>query len=309
MRRTAWTAADGVGATEWLEMGGEKKPLVMSDLGCADGCRRQMGAKNYADGCGRRGCNGVAGNGWGKGKGRERMGKEGTGGERKGQEGKGRERMGKEGKGNGKEGKGRERKRKEGKGWERKGKEGKGRERSGADGCGRPGCKEVAGNGWGEEAAGDERPWLRGRLRTANGCEELRGWLRTAWVQRSGWKWVKKRERKGKDGKGRDRRGKEGTGRERKGKDRKGRKRERKGRERKGKEGKGWERKGKKGKGVERTAADGLGAKKSLEMGGEKKPLVMSDLGCADGCGRQMGARNCADGCGRRGCNGVAGNG
>jgi len=51
-------------------------------------------------------------------------------------------------------------------------------------------------------------------------------------------------------------------------------------------------------------------------MGGEKKPLVMSDLGCADGCGRQMGAEwhgcadgcgremgveNCADGCGRRG--------
>ena len=40
-------------------------------------------------------------------------------------------------------------------------------------------------------------------------------------------------------------------------------------------------------------------------MGGEKKPLVMSDLGCADGCGRQMGAENCADGCGRRGCKGV----
>ena len=91
-------AADGVGATEWLEMGGEKKPLVMSDLGCADGC-------------GRRGCNGVAG------------------------------------------------------------------------------------NGWGEEAAGDERPWLRGRLRTANGCGELRGRLRTAWVQRSGWKWVGRRSR------------------------------------------------------------------------------------------------------------------
>ena len=35
---------------------------------------------------------------------------------------------------------------------------------------------------WGEEAAGDERPWLRGRLR-ANGCGELRGRLRTAWVQ------------------------------------------------------------------------------------------------------------------------------
>ena len=92
----ARTAADGVGATEWLEMGGEKKPLVMSELGCADGCRRQMGAENCADGCGRRG------------------------------------------------------------------------------------CKGVAGNGWGEEAAGDERAWLRGRLRTANGCGELRGRLRMA---------------------------------------------------------------------------------------------------------------------------------
>ena len=85
MRRTARTAADGVGATEWLEIGGEKKPLVMSDLSCADGC-------------GQGGCNGVAGNGWGEAKGRERMGKEGTERERKGQEGKGRERMGKEGK-------------------------------------------------------------------------------------------------------------------------------------------------------------------------------------------------------------------
>ena len=45
MRRTARTAADGVSATEWLEMGGEKKPLVMSELGCADGCGR-------ANGCG-----------------------------------------------------------------------------------------------------------------------------------------------------------------------------------------------------------------------------------------------------------------
>ena len=44
-------------------------------------------------------------------------------------------------------------------------------------------------------------------------------------------------------------------------------------------------------------------------MGEEKKPLVMSELGCADGCGREMGAENCADGCGRRGCKGVAGNG
>ena len=43
--------------------------------------------------------------------------------------------------------------------------------------------------------------------------------------------------------------------------------------------------------------------------GWEKKPLVIRELGCADGCGREMGSENCADGCGRRGCNGVAGNG
>ena len=94
VRRIVRTAADGVGAREWLEMGGEKKPLVMSELGCADGCGRkwvrriartemggeknklvmselgcgcgrEMGAENCADGCGRRGCKGVAGNGWG----------------------------------------------------------------------------------------------------------------------------------------------------------------------------------------------------------------------------------------------------
>ena len=89
--RIARTAADGVGAREWLEMGdgkkrlvmselgcadgcgrqmgwencadgemgGEKKPLVISELGCADGCGREMGAENCADGCGRRGCHGV----------------------------------------------------------------------------------------------------------------------------------------------------------------------------------------------------------------------------------------------------------
>ena len=85
-----------------LEMGGEKKPLVMSELGCADGCGRQMGGENCADG------------------------------------------------------------------------------------CGRPGCKGVAGNGWGDEAAGNQRAWLRGRLWTGNGCGELRGRLRTAWVQGSG---------------------------------------------------------------------------------------------------------------------------
>ena len=43
-------AADGVGATEWLEMGGEKRPLVMSELGCADGCGRSMGEEYCADG-------------------------------------------------------------------------------------------------------------------------------------------------------------------------------------------------------------------------------------------------------------------
>ena len=104
-----------------------------------------------------------------------------------------------------------------------------------ADGCGRRGCNGVAGNGWGEEAAGDERAWLRGRLRTAADGK---------WVRRIAW-----------------------------------------------------------------TAADGVGATEWLEMGGEKKPLVMNELGCADGCGRQTGAENCADGCGWRECNGVAGNG
>ena len=66
-------AADGVGAREWLEMGGEKKPLGMSELGCADGCGQQMGGDKKpleiselacADGCGRCGCKKVAGNGW-----------------------------------------------------------------------------------------------------------------------------------------------------------------------------------------------------------------------------------------------------
>ena len=64
-----------------------------------------------------------------------------------------------------------------------------------ADGCGRRGCNGVAGNAWGEEAAGDERAWLCGRLRTGNGCGELRSRLRTAWVQVSGWKWVGRRTR------------------------------------------------------------------------------------------------------------------
>ena len=54
---------------------------------------------------------------------------------------------------------------------------------------------------------------------------------------------------------------------------------------------------------IARTAADGVGARELLEMGGEKKPLEISELGCADGCGREMGSENCADGCG------VVGNG
>ena len=60
-----------LGATDWLEMGRGKKPLVMSELGCADGSGRQMGGENCADGCGRRGCEGVAGNGWGEEGGRQ----------------------------------------------------------------------------------------------------------------------------------------------------------------------------------------------------------------------------------------------
>ena len=64
--RISRTAADGVGAREWLEIVGEKKPLGMSELGCAHGCGREMGGENCADGCRRRGCNGVAGNGWGE---------------------------------------------------------------------------------------------------------------------------------------------------------------------------------------------------------------------------------------------------
>ena len=189
-----------------------------------------MGAENCADGCGRRGCKGVAGNGWGDGGEKKPLvmsdawlrgwlrtangcgelawtAADGVGatewlemgGEKKPlvmselgcADGCGRQ-MGAE---------------------------------NCADGCGRRGCNGVAGNGWGEEAAGDERPWLRGRLRTGK------------WVRRTA-----------------------------------------------------------------QTAADGVGATEWLKMGGEKKPLVMSELGCADGCGRQMGAENCADGCGRRGC-------
>ena len=146
---------------------------------------------------------------------RERKGKEGKGKERKGKEGKGRERKERKGK----EGKGRERKKRMGKEGKRKGK---GRERNGKEGKAMSGKRSrwrsaslaartaadgvgarVAGNGWGEEAAGDVSElgcadgcgWLRGRLWTGNGCGELRGRLRTAWVQGSGWKWAGRRTR------------------------------------------------------------------------------------------------------------------
>ena len=146
MRGIARAAADSVGARN----GWGKKPLVKSELGCADGCGQEMGSENCADGCGRRRTAWVPGEkkplvmselGCADGCGRE-MGVENC-----------------------------------------------------ADGCGRRGCHGVAGNGWGEEAGGDERAWLRGRLRTANGWGELRGRLRTAWVQVSGWNWVGRRSR------------------------------------------------------------------------------------------------------------------
>ena len=106
-------AADGVGSTEWLEMGGEKKPLEISELGCAaaaDGKLVGRIARTAADGVGAKE--------WLE-----------MGGEKKPLEiselvcadGCGRE-MGAE---------------------------------NCADGCGRRGCQGVAGNGWGEEAAGD----------------------------------------------------------------------------------------------------------------------------------------------------------
>ena len=208
VRIIARTAADDVGATEWLEMGGEKQPLVMSELGCADGCGREMGPENCADGCRRSGCNGVAGKGGEKkplvmselGCGRE-MGRENCA------DGCGRRGcQGVVGNGTGGDGCGR-RTAADGVGareWLEMGGEKKpleiselgcadgcGREMGAencADGCGRRGCNGVAGNGWGEEAAGDDRAWLRGRLRTGNGWGELRGRLRRAWVQGGGWK-------------------------------------------------------------------------------------------------------------------------
>ena len=190
--RIARTAGDGVGAREWLEMGGEKKPLEISELGCADGCGKWVRriARTAADGLGARewlemggekkpleimslAARTAAGNGCGELRGRLRTAWV------------------------------------QGSGWKWVGialvmselgcADGCGQQMGAekhADGCGRRGCKQgVAGIGSGEEAAGDERAWLRGQLRTGNGFGELRGRLRTAWVQRSCWKWVRKRSR------------------------------------------------------------------------------------------------------------------
>eukprot|EP00435_Cladocopium_sp_Y103_P016474 s2064_g4.t1 len=115
----------------------------MSELGCADGC-------------GRRGCKGVGGNTLGEGAaGDERLDARTAA---DGVVARKRVEMGKE-------------------------KEPLGMSELGcADGSGGCGCKGVGGNGWGEGAAGDERAWMRGRLRTAR-------------VQGSGWKWVGRRSR------------------------------------------------------------------------------------------------------------------
>eukprot|EP00435_Cladocopium_sp_Y103_P050154 s181_g15.t1 len=119
-------------------MGGVKEPLGMSELGCADGC-------------GRRGCKGVGGHGWGEGA----AGDEGAWVRGRLRTASAREwvEMGSE-------------------------KEPLGMSELGCvDGCRRRGCKVVGGNGWGEGAAGAERAWMRGRRRTAG-------------AQGSRWKWV-----------------------------------------------------------------------------------------------------------------------
>ena len=113
-------AADSVGAREWLEMGGEKKPLGMSELGCADGCGRlgsrelvEMGGQKKALGMSELGC---------------------------------------------------------------------------ADGCGRRGCKGVPENGWGDEGAGNERAWLRGRGRRGREWLEMDGEKKLLGMSQLGWR-------------------------------------------------------------------------------------------------------------------------
>ena len=235
----------------------EKKTLEISELGCADGC-------------GRRGCNGVAGNGWGEeAAGMRSLAADGVGatawlemgGEKTAGDGVG-----------------------------ALGKRRLMSELGCADGCGRleMGAGDerrlrtawVQGSGWN----GEKKPLVMselgcGRLWTGNGCcGRLRNGCRE-WLERVGkrrrWGWASLAARTAADGVG----------------------------------AREWLEMGRRSWGWASLAADGVGAREWLEMGGEKKPLVMSELGCADGCGREMGAENCADGCGRRGCQGVAGNG
>ena len=46
-RVAARKSADDVGAREWREMGGEKRPMDMSERSCADDCER-CGCKEVA---------------------------------------------------------------------------------------------------------------------------------------------------------------------------------------------------------------------------------------------------------------------
>ena len=130
-------------------MGGEKKLLGMSEFGCAAGC-------------GQRGCKGVAGNGWGE---------EAAGDERAWLRRQLRTAWVKGIGGNG---------------WTKKAL---GMSELGcADGCGRRGCKGVPENGWGDEGAGNERAWLRGRGRRGREWLEMDGEKKLLGMSQLGWR-------------------------------------------------------------------------------------------------------------------------
>eukprot|EP00435_Cladocopium_sp_Y103_P054623 s2423_g17.t2 len=209
--------ADGVGARAWVEMGGEKELLGMSELGCADGC-------------GRRGCKGVGGNGrvegaagderawmsgrqrtaWVQESGWEWVGREAAGDERAWMRGRLRtawvQGRGSKGKGAAGDERAWMRGRLRTAEWVEMGgeKEPLGMSELGcADGCGRRGFKGVGGNEWEEGAAAtaraqghgwrwlgggegpgeDERAWMRGRLRTVCARKGLDG---NGWEKKSG---------------------------------------------------------------------------------------------------------------------------
>eukprot|EP00435_Cladocopium_sp_Y103_P054839 s816_g18.t1 len=191
VRRSRWglasldarTAADGVGAREWVEMGGEKEalgnerarmrgrlgarewvvemggdkePLGMSELGCADGCGRRgewvdMGGEKEPLGMSELGCADGCGRRGCKGVGGNGWGEGAAGDERARMRGRLRTAWVR------------------GSRWKWVGRRSRWgmSERGCADGCGRRGCQ---GSGWkwvGRRAAGDERARMRGRLRTA----------------------------------------------------------------------------------------------------------------------------------------------